>query len=214
MFASRRAVPRQLVTLLLAGALAAGCGTGAGAAQPVAARPATLHGLVPDNPAARPQFTLTDTRGTAYDFAQRTRGRVTLLFWGYTTCADTCPAVMADIAAALRRLPQPLHRSVTVVFASTDAARDTRPVVRRWLDRFDSSFVGLTGTADELAAAQRAAGVPVAVREPLAHAKYALDHFAGVTAYGRDDRAAVLYPAGTTPTDYAADLPVLLRDGS
>ena len=212
--ASRRAVPGQLVTLLLAGALAAGCGAGAGAAQPAADRQTALHGLVPDNPATRPQFTLADTRGASYDFAQRTRGRVTLLFWGYTTCDDTCPAVMADIAAALRRLPEPQRRSVTVVFASTDAGRDTPPVVRRWLDRFDSAFVGLTGTAAELAAAQRAAGVPVAVREPLADGNYAVDHYAGVTAYGRDDRVAALYSAATTSSDYAADLPVLLGEAS
>lgn len=205
-----------LLTTLLAGSLVAGCAgsaVGTGGAEPVAGR-STLHGLVPDSPAARPRLTLTDTSGAAYDFASRTRGRVTLLFWGYTTCDDICPATMADIATALRRLPEPARRAVTVVFAATDPKRDTPPVVRRWLDRFDSSFVGLTGTAAELAAAQRAAGVPLAVTEPLARGNYAVDHFAGVTAYGRDDRVAAVYPAGATASDYAADLPALLQEGS
>lgn len=169
---------------------------------------------MPTSPAARPAFTLTDTDGAPYDFAARTRGRVTLLFWGYTACADTCPAVMADIASALRRQPERVRRAVTVVFATTDPQRDTGSVVRRWLDRFDPSFVGLTGTPAQLAAAQRAAGVPVAVREPTAGGNYAVDHFAGVTAYSRGNRVAAVYGTSTTPRDYAADLPALVQEGS
>lgn len=210
-------VPRRSrATRLLAGALiavaAGGCSSPArgGTSRP-AARPA-LHGLLPDAPTARPRFTLTDTGGAAYDFAARTRGRVTLQFWGYTTCSDICPATMADIAAALRRLPDQVRGQVTVVFATTDAGRDTPAVVRRWLDRFDGSFVGLTGTAAQLAGAQRAAGLPMAVRETVAGGNYAVDHFAAVTAYARDDRVAAVYPAGATAGDYAADLPVLVEE--
>ncbi len=215
MSAPRRAVGRRLLALLSAAALAAGCAAASGSTgAPVAADHSTLHGLVPDSPPARPAFTLTDTRGAAYDFAARTRGRVTLLFWGYTTCDDTCPAVMADLAAALRRQPEAVRRAVTVVFATTDPRRDTPAVIRRWLDRFDVTFVGLTGTGAQLAAAQRAAGVPVAVREPLPGGNYAVDHFAGVTAYSPGDRMAVVYSATTTSSDYAADLPVLLRESS
>jgi protein SCO1/2 len=216
MASTRRTVVRA-VRLVLAGSLAAGC-AGAGGATGEVAKPAanrsSLHGLAPDRPAARPRLTLTDTSGAAYDFAARTRGRVTLLFWGYTRCEDICPTTMADIAVALRRVPESVRRSVTVVFATTDPEQDTAPVVRRWLDRFDPSFVGLTGTAAQLAAAQRAAGVPVAVRERLARGNYAVDHFAGVTAYGRDDRVAAVYPAGAIASDYATDLPVLVKEGS
>ena len=209
MIAGRPSAARLLGGVLVAVALA-GCTP---AASGGTARPA-LHGLLPDEPGTRPQFTLTDTRGTAYDFAARTRGRVTLLFWGYTACDDICPTTMADIATALRRLPDPVRRQVTVVFATTDPRRDTPSVVRRWLDRFDASFVGLTGTAAQLTAAQRAAGVPVAVEEKLPGGNYAVDHFAGVTAYARDDRVAAVYPAGATASDYATDLRVLVQEGS
>ncbi len=214
MSAPRRTVGRLLATLS-AGVLAAGCTAAtAGGGAPDRDGSRALHAVVPDIPAARPAFTLTDTGGRAYDFAERTRGRVTLLFWGYTACEDTCPAVLADIAAALRRQPESVRHAVIVVFATTDPRRDTPPVVRRWLDRFDTSFVGLTGTAAQLAAAQRAAGVPVAVREPLPGGNYAVDHFAGVTAYSRADRVAAVYSATTTSRDYAADLPVLLEESS
>lgn len=214
MVIARHPYAARLLAVVLLTATAAGCTPAAsgGPTRPTART--ALHGLLPDEPAARPRFTLTDTRGTAYDFAARTRSRVTLLFWGYTACDDICPTTMADIAAALRRLPDQVRRQVIVVFASTDPRRDTPPVVRRWLDRFDASFVGLTGTAAQLAAAQRAAGVPVAVQEKMAGGNYAVDHFAGVTAYARDDRAAAVYPAGATASDYAADLPVLVQEGS
>lgn len=94
------------------------------------------------------------------------------------------------------------------------AEQDKPAVIRRWLDRFDPSFVGLTGTPAQLAAAQRAAGVPLAVREELAGGNYAVDHFASVTAYSRAERVAAVYAASTTARDYAADLPVLLQEGS
>ena len=200
---------RRLAAPLVAAALAAsGCAT-----STTASSSRDLHGRIPDVPAARPRFVLTDTSGTPYDFAARTRGRVTLLFWGYTNCDDTCPATMRAISIALRRVPESVRRHVTVVFATTDPARDSPARVRRWLDRIDPSFVGLTGAPAQIAAAQDAAGVPRAVRAAGSGKNYAVEHYAATTAYGRDDRVAVVYPSNTGASDFAADLPSLVKGG-
>ena len=56
-------------------------------------------------PLPKPAFVLTDTSGAPFDFRQRTGGYVTLLFFGYTNCPDQCPMHMANLSAALKKLP-------------------------------------------------------------------------------------------------------------
>ena len=73
-------------------------------------------------------------------------GSITLLFFGYTYCPDECPMHMANIGAALKKLPPGIADQVKLVFVTTDPARDTPVELRRWLDNFDRHFVGLTGT--------------------------------------------------------------------
>ncbi len=204
---------RTLLALLLAGGTLSGCGSPSAQAQRASVR-ATLHGVVPDAPGRRPHFTLTDTSGAAYDFFERTKGKVTLLFWGYTNCDDTCPAVLHDISLALRRVPAAVRRDVVVVFATSDPKRDSPRVVRRWLDGIDTSFVGLTGSMRQITAAEDSAGVPRAVRAAGKGAGYAVDHYAGTTAYAHDDEVAAVYPPTATMADYAADLPELVREES
>jgi protein SCO1/2 len=175
----------------------------------------TYHGAVPDTHDARPSFRLVDTDGKPYDFAARTVGKATMLYFGYTHCPDECPTSMADVAAALRRVDPSLAAKVTVVFVTTDPWRDKRPLLRKWLDRFDDSFVGLTGTPAQIRGAEVQMGMPVSRKVPAKKAdgsgRYAVEHFAAVMAYGSDDRLATLYPAGITPAEIAADIPLLVE---
>lgn len=213
------------VAPVLAGLLLTACGqaTTATVASPAPSASSTdssasmpaLHGSVPSQHVARPSFTLTDTSGATFDFAARTKGRVTLLYFGYTHCPDQCPTAMADIATALREVPASVRQQVMVVFVTTDPERDTPTVLRRWLDRFNPTYIGLTGTPAQVRAAQKAAQIMPATKESAAPSdhvgQYAVSHFAATLAYGRDDRLATLYPTGVTPADYAADLPVLVK---
>jgi hypothetical protein len=105
---------------------------------------------------------------------------------------------MADIAAALGKVPA-TDRAKTTVVITTDPRRDTGPVLRAWLDRFDPSFVGLTGTDAQLAAAQRAAGVPLAEPEGTGEG-YTVTHSAEVPAFSPDDRAWTAHRCPTTRT--------------
>ncbi|MGK5111789.1 SCO family protein [Geodermatophilus sp. CPCC 205506] len=155
------------------------------------------------DPYQRPSFTLTDTAGRAYDFAAATAGTPTLLFFGYTSCPDICPATMADVAVALRGLDPAVAERVQVVFVTTDPAFDTPAVLGEYLGRFDADlpnrFVGLTGDQAAVDQAQLAAGVPLAEDAGRLHSSLLL-------LYGADDRAHVAFDAGNTSRDIAGDL--------
>jgi protein SCO1/2 len=172
----------------------------------------TYRGGLITPPLAKPQFSLIDTSGAPFDFRRETEGYVTLLFFGYTYCPDECPMHMAAIAMGLRQLPQEVRNQVKVVFVTADPARDSSTVLRAWLDHFDKRFIGLTGDAASIEAAQRAARIPAASKMSLANKAYVLAHASFVLAYTRDNLAHVLYPGGITPTDWAHDLPLLAKE--
>jgi protein SCO1/2 len=160
-----------------------------------------------DRPSPRPSFTLTDTAGGAYDFAERTAGRPTLLFFGYTHCPDICPVHLANVQHAFDVRPD-LATGTEVVFVTVDPDRDTPDRLRSYLDRFDQRFVGLTGTPDQIRDAQDAAGLPPAgvdVDDPEV-----FGHAAQMLGYGADDRLHVQFPAQTRSTVFAHDLAVLV----
>jgi len=201
---------------LLMAAGAGACGGGSSSGDKVTTASSTmLHGAIPDSHAAKPSFQLLDTSGRPFDFAADTKGRATLLYFGYTHCPDECPTAMADVATALRHTDPAVAQQVDVVFVTTDPWRDDQRVLRKWLDRFSPSFIGLTGTPSQIAGAEVAMGMPISRREAApkryGSGKYAVSHFAAVLAYGRDGRVATLYPSGITPTEIAADLPVLVK---
>ena len=119
------------------------------------------YGTEVDPPLPKPDWTLTDTSGAAYDIPARTRGRITVLFFGYTSCADDCPTMMADMAAALRAVPSSIADQVTVLFVTVDPAHDTGPVLRRWLAKFYPSLVGLTASEATIVHDAGELGIPV-----------------------------------------------------
>lgn len=162
----------------------------------------------------KPDFRLTDTDGRPFDFRSETDGFVTLLFFGYTHCPDVCPVHMGNIAAVLQDLDYADRSRIRVVFVTTDPERDTLPALRGWLDRFDTSFVGLRGDPEAIDEIQAAMHLPAAVRQPSRPGPlpgaYAVGHAAQVIAFTADGRARVVYPFGTRQADWAHDLPRLV----
>ena len=186
-----------------------------------AAKPGTSHaerleapyrgGLVAP-PLPKPRFVLTDTSGAPFDFWKSTQGSVTLLFFGYTYCPDQCPMHMANIGAALKTIPAGIADQVTLVFLTTDPARDTPAVLRRWLDDFDHRAIGLTGTEAAIEAVQKSAGVPPAQKTGFAGGTYAVAHANFVLAYTKDNLAHVIYPGGVSKDDWVHDLSLLINE--
>ena len=119
---------------------------------------------------------------------------------------------MANIGEALKKLPSGVADQVQLVFVSTDPARDTPIVLRRWLDSFEKRFVGLTGTEAALEMVQRAAGVPLAQKSAARNGNYSVAHANFVLAYTKDNLAHVIYPGGVSKDDWVQDLPLLLKE--
>src|ERR1700722_4377467 len=130
-------------------------------------------------PLPKPKFTLTDTSGAPFDFALKTQGYATLLFFGYTHCPDMCPLQMYMIADALKKIPPAAADQFKVVFVPTDPDRDTPQVLRAYLHRFDKNFIGLTGSQAAIDAAQIAANIPPAKKSPVrSNGAYEVGHAA------------------------------------
>jgi protein SCO1/2 len=214
---ARRGLP---VLALAAGLLLAGCGGDAGAAAEghdhsgAVASVSTsqddrYQGAHLTDPYKKPAFTLTDSTGAAFDFAARTAAGPTLLFFGYTNCPDVCPTTMADVAVALRQVDPAVAAETSVVFVTTDPARDTPAVLGEYLGRFDAdlptSFIGLTGDQDQINQAQLAAGVPLA--EDMGQT-----HSALLLLYGTDGEADVAFDAENSGADIAHDLAVVAAE--
>lgn len=159
---------------------------------------------------ARPTFTLRDTDGRPFRFAGQTAGRLTFLEFGYTNCPDVCPVHMANLAAVLTRLAPSDRMRIAVVFVSVDPDRDTPAVLRKWLDAFDATFIGLTGTREQLDSAQLAVGFAPAVVQAVPDGTPNVIHAASVLAFTADDTAHVMYPFGTRQADWEREVPRLL----
>jgi protein SCO1/2 len=168
------------------------------------------------SPIPKPDFTLTDFNGQPFHFVRQTHDKVALLFFGYTHCPDVCPLHMANIAAVLRQMPYEERSRVVTIFVTTDPERDTPQRLRQWLGQFDPSFIGLTGTRQELEAAQKLLGLRPAERQYAAgdSSNYFVAHAAQVFAFARDGYAYLIYPFGLGQEDWAADLPRLVSDPS
>jgi len=164
----------------------------------------------------KPGVTLTDTSGRPYNLVSQTAGRVTLVYFGYTHCPDVCPINMALIAAALRLMPIEQRREVTVVFVTTDPARDTPSVMRAWLGHFDSSFVGLTGAVAQVHTAEQQVGMPlsfaVAVNVP-GDGGYEISHAGYTLLYSQDDVAHLSVDDTETAANFAVTLERLVEHG-
>jgi protein SCO1/2 len=190
---------RTLLLLLLAVVLA-GCSQSSAS---------TFAGAVLHQPYVMPGTPLTDTAGRPLAITG-TGKRLTLVFFGYTHCPDECPTTMATLASAMHQLDDADRRNVQVVFVTTDPARDTGPVIRHWLDRFDPRFTGLTGPLSTILEIARQVGVPVAKGKHLPSGGYDISHGTQVLGVDGSHKVPVVWTPGTTAPEFASDIHQLL----
>jgi protein SCO1 len=130
-------------------------------------------------------FRLTDFNGkprSLEDF----RGKVVLLFFGYTHCPEVCPTTLSDLARAMQKLGQDAKR-VQVLFVTLDPERDTPQVLKKFVPYFDPSFLGLYGDAQATAQAAKAFGVNYHKHFDK-HGGYTLDHTDSTYIIGPDGK--------------------------
>lgn len=175
-------------------------------------------GLVREPAIDKPNIQLVDTKGKAFDLRRDTAGQPTLMYFGYTRCPDECPTTLHDLHAALRLVPEDLRKKIKVYFVTTDPKRDTPVVLAKYLQQFDSTFIGLTGTDKQIIDAEASLSLPPSAADtaaPLPNgAGYSVQHATVVVAFDTANRNPVLYPGGTTVETYAADFPLLAKEPS
>lgn len=205
-----------LVGLGLALSLVTACSSPGDAAGPT--DPPTVAGWVgpqPLPPESKPGTTLTDTSGQPFNLRTQTKGEVTLLYVGYTHCPDICPAVMAELGHVTGSLPASISSHVRVVFITTDPDRDTPAVIRKWLDTFNTRFIGLTGTTAQIAAVTHSLGLATPTKDYIdKQGDYDIEHSAVIWAFDAQDNLAHLeYPADTSVAEYQHDITRLVEKG-
>ena len=171
-----------------------------------------------------PKFRSTDISGadfgkalalTGHDGKPRAladfRGKVVVLFFGFTHCSDICPTTLADVAAVMKKLGPDAAR-VQVLFVTVDPERDTPEVLAKYVTAFDSSFLGLTGDA---AATQRAAKefkIFYEKRPGSAPGAYTVDHSAQSYVLDAQGRMRLFARHDRIARDLVGDLRTLLKE--
>ena len=173
-------------------------------------RPHAFSGTVLQSPQPAPDFELTTEGGKRVRLSDF-RGKIVLLFFGYTFCPDVCPTTMRELARAMEILGPKKASQIQVIMISVDPDRDTPEHLAEYVRAFNPSFIGLTGTPEEIAEVATMYGIYYEKREGTVATGYLVDHTASVTAIDRDGYVKVLFPFGTTAEQFADDLAYMLR---
>jgi protein SCO1/2 len=150
------------------------------------------------------KFQLTDDSGRAVT-AQTYRGKVVLLYFGYTHCPDVCPTTLAMLAQALRGLG-PSAQQVRVLFVSVDPQRDTVPLLKRYVTYFGPQFVGLRGADSALLPLARRYRIAFHRDPPDQYGNYAVQHSSAIFIFDQKGRARLLAGDTDKPAAIAQDL--------
>jgi len=153
-------------------------------------------------------FSLTDHTGKARTLADF-RGKLVVLFFGYTQCPDVCPTTMAEMAAVMKELG-PSSNDVQVLFVTLDPERDSQEVLAHYVPAFDKRFIGLRGTPEQTAQTAREFKVFVAKVAGSTPDNYTVDHTAGSYVFDKEGKLRLFVRHGGGPAPIVHDLRQLL----
>jgi protein SCO1/2 len=179
-------------------------------ALPAALESFQFAGQEPDQPSPAMDFALTAADGAEFRLSQQ-RGKIVLLSFGYTFCPDVCPTTLVELSQVRARLGAAARR-VQVAFITLDPERDTAERLRLYTTAFDPSFIGLTGSAAQLAEVRRAYGV-IAEKQVVSGtaAAYLIAHSAYTYVIDPEGRLRLLFPFGLSIEEMTNDILQLLR---
>jgi protein SCO1/2 len=180
------------------------------APQAGAAPAAALKAGVFDPPRAAPEIVLPSSGGPQFKLSNY-RGKVVVLEFGYTHCADVCPVSLATLTQARQQLGA-AGADVQVVFITVDPARDTAARLRTYLKPFDPSFIGVTGTEQQISALLKDYGISAAKKMAgTSKSDYTMHHSSYLYFIDRKGMQRALMPFGRPAADFVHDLTLLLQ---
>lgn len=157
-------------------------------------------------PRLAPEFSLAGSDGAELKLS-RYRGKVVLLGFGFTHCPQVCPTTLALLAQARKKLGT-AGNEMQVVYITVDPERDNAERMRQYLSSFDPTFVGGTGTPNQLSAVRKNFGI---VANKVASAGgYSVDHSSSIYIIDRDGNLRAMMPYGRNADDFAHDVKILL----
>ena len=155
-------------------------------------------------------FELTDHLGQRRRL-QDFRGKVVVVFFGFTQCPDVCPTSMAELAE-VKRLLGPDGDKLQGVFITVDPERDTPELLKAYMANFDPTFLALRPTPEELAALAKDFKVYYKKVEGKTPTSYTMDHSAASYVYDTQGRLRLYTRYGTGPQALADDVKLLLKE--
>ena len=155
-------------------------------------------------------FHLFDAAGAPRSIADY-RGKVVMLYFGYTSCPDACPATLAKMAKAVDRLGTD-GRRVQGLFVTLDPARDTRPLLRQYVRAFHPAFVDLSADVSTTASTAKEFKVFFEVQKPDSRGFYTVDHSSGIFVFDARGRLRVFMGPNIWIDAMVHDLTLLLQD--
>ena len=157
------------------------------------------------------QFELVDHTGKTRRL-EHYRGKVVVMFFGFTHCPDVCPMTLVEFNSALQQLGEAAQR-VQVLFVSVDPERDSPEVLGAYVTAFNSDFIGLTGTSDQIAEVAREFRIVYRKVEGSRPGNYSVDHSAGTYIFDQQGRIRLYAPYGQGSQAIANDIGRLLAAG-
>ncbi|MBA3854603.1 MAG: SCO family protein [Gemmatimonas sp.] len=162
------------------------------------------RGIVIEDADPAPALAFTAADGQRFDLAAE-RGKVVMLYFGYTHCPDVCPTTLSDWARAKRALGADTT-NIRFVFVSMDPDRDTPDLALKYARQFDPAFIGLTGSTQELEDLKKRWSIAAYPEGDPRDGFYTVAHPAHTFVVDRQGRLRVMFEPGVTGEELAKDL--------
>lgn len=176
----------------------------------VFAKPASFRGTSYNEPyPTAPQIELIKSNGETFRLSDQ-KGKIVLLFFGYTSCPDVCPTTLAELKQVMDGLGNKAE-SVQVVFISVDPERDTPEKIQQYVEHFSKGFIGLSGSTDELQSIWSSYGIYREKVESDSALGYIVNHTARTYLVDTEGNLRLSYGFQTPVKDIVSDLKILLK---
>jgi len=140
------------------------------------------------------------------------KGKIVVVFFGFTQCPDVCPGTLAELAQVKKSLG-PDGDKVQGVFITVDPARDTPEVLKGYVSSFDPGFVALRGTPEQTAATAKDFKVYFAKVPGKSEGSYSVDHTAGAFVFDTKGQVRLFTKYGSGAEALTSDLRKLIHAG-